>query len=80
LVACERRLDIRLSVITALIAAAVGILAFTEWGWIIAPIPFAAAIGAMFPKPIVSAIIGAMMGTAAAFLLFHWAAFVFGVG
>jgi hypothetical protein len=60
--------DLRLSAITILIAAGIGLLFFPEppGGWVLAPIPFFAGIGAIFPKPKLSAAIGAVIGIIAA--------------
>ena len=64
--------DIRMSVIAILIAASILLVMFCEGGWIVAPIPFGAGMGAMFPKPIRSALIGAALGATVAFFVFYW--------
>ena len=61
-----------MSVIAVLIAAGILLVMFCEGGWIVAPIPFGAGIGATFPKPIRSALIGAALGAIVVFFVFYW--------
>jgi hypothetical protein len=63
--------DIRMSVTAILISASILLVMFCEGGWIVAPIPFGAGIGAMFRKPIRSALIGALLGAIPAFFVFY---------
>jgi hypothetical protein len=70
-----------MSAIAILIATGIGLAFFTvPWGWIVAPIPLGTGIGAIFPRPIRSALIGAALGTIAAFFIFQWLATMFGGG
>src|SRR5690242_2963832 len=63
--------DIRMSVIAILIAVGIMLVMFCEGGWIVAPIPFGAGIGAMFPKPVRSALMGTALGATIAFFVFY---------
>jgi hypothetical protein len=60
-----------MSVIAVLIAVSIVPGIFSEGWWLLAPIPFGAGIGAMFPKPIRSALIGAVLGAVVVFFVFY---------
>ena len=73
--------DLRFSAITVLIATGLGLLFCAgPIGWFLVPVPLFAGIGAMLPRPIVSATIGAVLGVVAACLIFNWLSIAFSGG